>query len=77
MRGRTSSNSTAIACAPGSIRGEVHLLTRTGRDWTGKYPVIATAVRTLPVRQAYLDGELCGVRLDCITSFALIQNAAE
>ncbi len=58
-------------------RGDVHLLTRTGLDWTGKYPAIVSALRTLPVRQAYLDGELCGVRPDGITSFALIQNAAE
>ena len=58
-------------------RGDVRLLTRTGLDWTGKYPAIAAALRTLPARQAYLDGELCGVRPDGVTSFALIQNAAE
>ena len=58
-------------------RGDVRLLTRTGLDWTGKYPAIATALRTLPARQAYLDGELCVVRPDGVTSFALIQNAAE
>jgi bifunctional non-homologous end joining protein LigD len=58
-------------------RDDVRLLTRTGLDWTAKYPAIATALRTLPVRQAYLEGELCGVRPDGITSFALIQNAAE
>jgi bifunctional non-homologous end joining protein LigD len=58
-------------------RGDVRLLTRTGLDWTGKYPAIAVAVKTLPARQAYLDGELCGVRPDGVTSFALIQNAAD
>ncbi len=58
-------------------RGEVRLLTRTGLDWTGKYPAIAAATRTFPARQAYLDGELCRVRPDGVTSFALIQNAAE
>jgi hypothetical protein len=58
-------------------RGEIRLLTRTGLDWTGKYPAIVTALRTLPARQAYLDGELCGVQPDGITSFALIQNAAD
>jgi hypothetical protein len=35
------------------------LLTRTGLDWTHKYPAIAVAVAALPARQAYLDGELC------------------
>ena len=58
-------------------RGDVRLLTRTGLDWTGKYPAIAAALRTIPARQAYLDGELCGVLPDGLTSFALIQNAAE
>jgi DNA ligase D-like protein (predicted ligase) len=58
-------------------RTDVRLLTRTGLDWTEKYPTIAAALRTLSVRQAYLDGELCGVRPDGVTSFALIQNAAD
>jgi hypothetical protein len=42
-------------------RGAVRLLTRTGLDWTHKYPAIAAAVASLGARQAYLDGELCGV----------------
>ena len=35
------------------------------------------AVASLPARQAYLDGELCGVRPDGTTSFSLIQNASD
>jgi hypothetical protein len=58
-------------------RGAVQLLTRTGLDWTSKYPAIAAAVASLPARQAYLDGELCGVRPDGTTSFSLIQNASD
>jgi ATP-dependent DNA ligase len=58
-------------------RGAVRLLTRTGLDWTHKYPAIAAAVALLPARQAYLDGELCGVRPDGTTSFSLIQNASD
>jgi len=58
-------------------RGAIRLLTRTGLDWTHKYPAIAAAVASLPPRQAYLDGELCGVRPDGTTSFSLIQNASE
>jgi DNA ligase D-like protein (predicted ligase) len=58
-------------------RGAVRLLTRTGLDWTRKYPAIATAIASLPARQAYLDGELCGVRPDGTTSFSLIQNASD
>src|SRR5262245_32898759 len=44
--------------------GAVKLLTRTGLDWTHKYPPIARAVAALGARQAYLDGELCGVGPD-------------
>src|SRR5437763_9077869 len=58
-------------------RGAVRLLTRTGLDWTRKYPTIAAAVEALPAQQAYLDGELCGVRPDGTTSFSLIQNASD
>src|SRR5215813_10870218 len=58
-------------------RGSVRLLTRTGLDWTHKYPAIAAAVAALGAHQAYLDGELCGVRPDGVTSFSLIQNASD
>jgi bifunctional non-homologous end joining protein LigD len=58
-------------------RGAVRLLTRTGLDWTHKYPAIAAAVVALGARQAYLDGELCGVFPDGITSFGMIQAASD
>jgi ATP-dependent DNA ligase len=58
-------------------RGAVHLLTRTGLDWTHKYPAIAAAVASLPARRAYLDGELCGVRSDGTTSFGIIQATTD
>jgi ATP-dependent DNA ligase len=58
-------------------RGDVRLLTRTGLDWTHKYPPIAAAVSALGARQAYLDGELCGVFPDGITSFSMIQAASD
>jgi DNA ligase D-like protein (predicted ligase) len=58
-------------------RGSVRLLTRTGLDWTRKYPAIAEAVSSLGARQAYLDGELCGVGPDGITSFSMIQLASD
>src|SRR6266481_2710888 len=58
-------------------RGAVRLLTRTGLDWTHKYPAIAEAVASLGARQAYFDGELCGVRPDGITSFSMIQAASD
>ncbi len=58
-------------------RGTVRLLTRNSLNWTGKYPQIAGAVSSLRARQAYLDGELCGVRPDGITSFSMIQLASD
>jgi ATP dependent DNA ligase domain len=58
-------------------RGRVSLLTRTGLDWTHKYPSIAAAVSALPAKQAYLDGELCGITRDGKTSFSLIQTASD
>jgi bifunctional non-homologous end joining protein LigD len=58
-------------------RGGVRLLTRTGLDWTHKYPAIAEALSSIGARQAYLDGELCGVGPDGITSFSMIQLASD
>jgi ATP-dependent DNA ligase len=58
-------------------RGKAQLLTRTGLDWTHKYPSIAAALSVLPARQAYLDGELCGIRSDGKTSFSMIQTASD
>src|ERR1700730_2053245 len=57
--------------------GAVTLLTRTGLDWTHKYPAIAKAVTALDARQAYLDGELCGIGPDGIPSFNIVQLASD
>jgi ATP dependent DNA ligase domain len=58
-------------------RGVVRLLTRTGLDWTHKYPALAASVSSLVASQAYLDGEFCGVYPDGITSFGMIQTASD
>ena len=50
------------------------LLTRNGLDWTDKYPAIATALGSVKCGQAYLDGELCAVQPDGVTSFAALQG---
>jgi ATP-dependent DNA ligase len=57
--------------------GQVQLLTRSGLDWTAKYPATASALAKLPVKTAYIDGELCGVRPDGVTSFEMIQQASD
>jgi ATP-dependent DNA ligase len=51
-----------IRCMPGWIKARLGLLTHTGVDWTHKYPAVASAVSALGATEAYLDGELCGVR---------------
>jgi bifunctional non-homologous end joining protein LigD len=37
-------------------KGRVQLLTRTGLDWTAKYPSAIAAFANLNVKTAYLDG---------------------
>ncbi len=59
------------------VSGSVTLLTRTGLDWTSRYPQIAQAAAALPVASAYLDGELCALRPDGRSSFDDIQAASE
>jgi DNA ligase D-like protein (predicted ligase) len=57
--------------------GRVQLLTRTGLDWTGKYPSAIAALANLNVKTAYLDGELCGVDDAGLPSFAQTQAATD
>ena len=38
--------------------GKIQLLTRTGLDWSKRYRRIVEVIQSLPVRTAYLDGEL-------------------
>ena len=56
--------------------GAATLLTRTGLDWTAKYSRIAAALGALDCRTAYIDGELCAVDIDGMTSFAALQAAS-
>jgi bifunctional non-homologous end joining protein LigD len=57
--------------------GKVQLLTRSGLDWTEKYPASAAAIAKLPAKSVNIDGELCGVRPDGVTSFEMMQQAAD
>jgi ATP-dependent DNA ligase len=41
--------------------GQVKLLTRTGLDWSHRYQRTIEALRSLKVKSAYLDGELCAL----------------
>ena len=55
-------------------RGEVRLLTRSGLDWTGKFPALARALAALPADSAVIDGELVALAADGTTSFAELQD---
>ena len=57
--------------------GRAQLLTRTGLDWTDKYPSAAAALANLNVKTAYIDGELCGVDDAGLPSFAQTQAATD
>jgi DNA ligase D-like protein (predicted ligase) len=59
------------------IDGRVQLLTRTGLDWTAKYPSAIAALASLKVKTAYIDGELCGVDDAGLPSFAHTQAATD
>jgi ATP-dependent DNA ligase len=58
-------------------KGHVNLLTRSGLDWTEKYRMTAAAFAQLKVGTAYIDGELCGVRPDGVTSFEIMQQVSD
>jgi bifunctional non-homologous end joining protein LigD len=54
--------------------GEVKLLTRTGLDWSHKFPAIAKAVAALKADQALIDGELVVDDPNGVSSFSLLQQ---
>jgi DNA ligase D-like protein (predicted ligase) len=58
-------------------RGHAKLLTRTGLDWSAKYPAVLWALAAVQAKTAYLDGELCGLGEDGLPSFAETQAATD
>src|SRR5580698_9076536 len=57
--------------------GRVQLLTRTGLDWTDKYPSAIAALANLNIKTAYIDGELWGVDEAGLPTFAHTQAATD
>ena len=57
--------------------GRAQLLTRTGLDWSDKYPSALAALANVEAKTAYLDGELCGVDDAGLPSFAHTQAATD
>ena len=57
------------------LKRSATLVTRNGRDWTTKLQRIAEAAAALPVRNAWLDGEVVALMPDGSISFQALQNA--
>ncbi|WP_166041793.1 DNA ligase D [Sphingosinicella sp. YJ22] len=55
--------------------GRAKVFTRSGLDWTGKFPEIAAAAAELEVASALLDGEIVSVDDQGRTSFSALQQA--
>ncbi|CAG8868738.1 Multifunctional non-homologous end joining protein LigD [Pseudomonas fluorescens] len=54
---------------------DIRLLTRNGHDWTLKLPRQATAVSSLDLESAWLDGEIVITDESGLPSFQMLQNA--
>ncbi len=55
--------------------GKVRLSTRSGLDWTAKFPALATRLAELPVKSALIDGEIVHLQADGTTNFGHLQDA--
>ncbi|MGE0179221.1 MAG: DNA ligase D [Sphingomonas sp.] len=55
--------------------GKARIYTRTGLDWTDKFPEIAAAAADLPVASALFDGEIVSVDGKGNTDFSALQEA--
>ncbi|HYB05608.1 MAG TPA: DNA ligase D [Methyloceanibacter sp.] len=53
---------------------EIALFSRSGLDWTVRFPAIAKALQSLPCETALLDGEIAFVLPSGITSFKSLQE---
>ena len=70
------SNTTDTECT--RIDGaKVQLLTRTGLDWSHRYQRTIESLRSLKVKSAYLDGELCALNADGVPVFSRLQAAMD
>jgi bifunctional non-homologous end joining protein LigD len=56
-------------------QGTARLITRSGLDWTDRFPDVAEAAAAIPARSAILDGEVVVLLPDGRTSFRALQLA--
>lgn len=58
-------------------RGDVRIVSRNAQDWTARLPALAAALRTLDLRDAWLDGEITVAGAHGHPSFQALQNALD
>ena len=56
---------------------KIQLLTRTGLDWSHRYKRTIESLRSLKVKSAHLDGELCALNADGLPVFSRLQAAMD
>lgn len=56
-------------------RGAVRLFTRNGHDWTARMPELAAAIRGLPLKSGWIDGEVLALDEHGVPNFQALQNA--
>ncbi|MCP3706239.1 DNA ligase D [Paraburkholderia sp. CNPSo 3274] len=56
-------------------KGDVRIFTRTGNDWTAKFPRQVEALRALNIESAWLDGEAVVLDAAGMPNFQALQNA--
>jgi len=56
-------------------RGQVRMLTRHANDWTPRFRPIAAILADLPVKAAYLDGEIAVLTPEGVSDFGALQEA--
>jgi len=56
-------------------RGRARLFSRNEKEWTASFPSLVKALAAMPVRNAWLDGEVVVLDAEGRTSFQALQNA--
>src|SRR5499427_10600751 len=60
--------------AAGIARGKVRMFTRRANDWTTRFRPIAASLAELPVKAAYLDGEVAVLTAEGVSDFGALQE---
>ncbi|MDP2690028.1 MAG: DNA ligase D, partial [Deltaproteobacteria bacterium] len=55
--------------------GAARLYTRSGNDWTARFPSIAGSLEKIPVDEAWIDGEIVSLNEDGTSSLEGLQNS--